>query len=246
MTRKVIGIDVGGSSVKAGLVDVDSGNLIGEPISAPTPKPASPEGVMGVIAGLVKPFPAAEERIGIAMPSVVQSGKVRTAANIDPAWIGVDGPALAARVLGRPTVFLNDADAAGVAEMRWGAGRGLMGAVIMLTFGTGIGSALFIGGRLFPNSELGHLELKGMDAEKWASAHVKTAENLNWPQWASRVNDYLARMHALFWPEVFIFGGSVSKDFQEFASMLQSPAQIRPAQFLGHAGVIGAALAAAE
>jgi polyphosphate glucokinase len=184
--------------------------------------------------------------VGLAFPSVVKSGRVRTAANIDQAWLGLDGAALAERTLRRPAVVLNDADAAGIAEMRWGAGRGVAGTAIMLTFGTGIGTALFIEGRLFPNTELGHLELHGMDAEKWASAHVKTALKLDWPAWIDRVNDYLARMHALFWPDVFILGGAVSQDFEQFASLLRSPAEIRPAHFAGQAGVIGAALAAAE
>src|SRR5690348_16568541 len=143
-------------------------------------------------------------------------------------------------------MFLNDADAAGIAEMRWGAGRGVTGTAIMLTFGTGIGTALFANGRLFPNTELGHLELRGMDAEKWASAHVKTAQNLDWSRWVDRVNDYLDRMHALFWPEVFILGGSISNDFDKFAALLRSPAPIRVARFAGQAGVVGAALAAAE
>jgi polyphosphate glucokinase len=246
MTRKVVGIDVGGSSVKAGLVDVDSGGLIGELISAPTPQPAAPAGVMQVIAGLIQRLPSAPGPVGLAFPSVVKSGRVRTAANIDPAWLGVDGAAIAASTLRRPAVFLNDADAAGIAEMRWGAGRGVNGTVIMLTFGTGIGTALFIQGRLFPNTELGHLELNGMDAEKWASAHVKTSLNLDWAAWSARVNDYLERMQALFWPDVFILGGAVSKDFDQFSSLLRSPAEIRPAHFAGQAGVIGAALAAAE
>jgi polyphosphate glucokinase len=246
MTRKVVGIDVGGSSVKAGLVDVDSGNLIGELISAPTPQPSAPAAVMQVIADLIQRLPSAPGPVGLAVPSVVTSGKVRTAANIDHAWIGLDGAALAEKVLRRPAVFLNDADAAGVAEMRWGAGRGVNGTAIMLTFGTGIGSALFIQGRLFPNTEFGHMELNGMDAEKWASAHVKTALHLDWAAWSARVNDYLARMHALFWPDVFILGGAVSKDFDQFSSLLRSPAEIRPAHFAGQAGVVGAALAAAE
>jgi polyphosphate glucokinase len=246
MTRKVLGIDVGGSSVKAGLVDVDSGRLIGELISAPTPQPAAPPGVMQVVASLAERLPGSQGPVGLAFPSVVKSGRVRTAANIDQAWLGVDGAALAEQTLRRPAVFLNDADAAGIAEMRWGAGRGVTGTAIMLTFGTGIGTALFIEGRLFPNTELGHMELNGMDAEKWASAHVKTALRLDWPTWAERVNDYLARMHALFWPDVFVLGGAVSKDFEQFAALLRSPAEIRPAHFAGQAGVIGAALAAAE
>ncbi|HWG29364.1 MAG TPA: ROK family protein [Steroidobacteraceae bacterium] len=246
MTRTVMGIDVGGSSVKAGLVDVDSGRLLGELISAPTPQPAAPPGVMQVVAALADRLPGAQGPVGLAFPSVVKSGRVRTAANIDQAWLGLDGAALAERTLRRPAVVLNDADAAGIAEMRWGAGRGVTGTAIMLTFGTGIGTALFIEGRLFPNTELGHLELHGMDAEKWASAHVKTALKLDWPAWTDRVNDYLARMHALFWPDVFILGGAVSQDFEQFASLLRSPAEIRPAHFAGQAGVIGAALAAAE
>ncbi len=246
MTRKVMGIDVGGSFIKAGVVDVDSGRLLGELISAPTPQPAAPAGVMQVVDTLAGRLPGAEGAVGLAFPSVVKSGRVRTAANIDQAWLGIDGAALAERTLHRRAVFLNDADAAGVAEMRWGAGRGVTGTAIMLTFGTGIGTALFIEGRLFPNTELGHLELNGMDAEKWASAHVKTSLKLDWPAWVERVNDYLARMHALFWPDVFILGGAVSNDFEQFAPLLRSPAEIRPAHFAGQAGVIGAALAAAE
>jgi polyphosphate glucokinase len=176
---------------------------------------------------------------------VVQGHKARTAAHIDPAWIDVDGAALAERVLRRRAVFLNDGDAAGIAEMQFGAGRGLKGVVIMLTFGTGIGTALFADGKLFPNTELGHLELHGMDAEEWASARIRTALGLDWPAWIARVNDYLKKMHALFWPDAFILGGAVSERFDEFAPHLHSPAEIRPAQFAGQAGVIGAALAAA-
>lgn len=246
MTRKIQGFDVGGSSVKAGLVDVDSGKLVGELLSTPTPKPATPEGVMQVVAELSRGMPEPGERVGIALPSVVQNGKVRTAANIDQAWIGVDAVALAAAVLGRPAVCLNDADAAGFAEMRWGAGRGEQGMVFMLTFGTGIGSALFYDGLLVPNTELGHLEMRGMDAEKWASAHVKTALNLDWPAWIERVNEYLARMHALFWPDLFILGGAVSERFADFSPLLRSPARIVAAHFAGQAGVIGTALAASE
>jgi polyphosphate glucokinase len=246
MTRKIQGFDVGGSSVRAGLVDVAGGKLVGELISAPTPKPATPQGVMEVIAGLSQRMPEAEQGVGIALPSVVQKGMVRTAANIDHAWIGTDAAALALKVLGRSAQVLNDADAAGFAEMRWGAGRGETGVVFMLTFGTGIGSALFYDGKLVPNTELGHLEMRGMDAEKWSSAHVKTALNLDWPAWIERVNEYLARMHALFWPDLFILGGAVSERFGDFAPLLRSQARIVPAHFAGQAGVIGAALAAAE
>jgi polyphosphate glucokinase len=245
MTRHLLGIDVGGSSVKAGIVDVDAGRLIGELISAPTPRPSTPGAMMPVFAGLAARLPGADGPVGLAFPSVVTQGKVRTAANIDPLWVGTDGAALLGAALRRPVVFLNDADAAGFAEVRWGAGRGLKGTVIMLTFGTGIGTALFVDGRLFPNTELGHMELRGMDAEKWASAQVRTAEKLDWPAWIERVNVYLEKMHALFWPDMFILGGAVSERFDEFAPLLRSEAQIRPAYFAGQAGVIGAALAAA-
>ncbi len=241
--QTTLGIDVGGSSVKAGLVDVDSGALEGELISAPTPSPSSPEALMPVIAGLAARLPSSGP-VGLCFPSVVKRGKIRTAANIASAWLGVDGAALATRALQRPVVFLNDADAAGLAEIRWGAGKGLMGPVIMLTFGTGIGSALFIEGRLFPNTELGHLEMRGMDAEKWASAHVRTALSLDWAEWCARVNQYLARMQALFWPDLFILGGAVTEHFAEFAPLLHVEAEIRAAQFTGQAGVAGAALAA--
>jgi polyphosphate glucokinase len=248
MTRKIQGFDVGGSSVKAGLVDVEGGRLVGELISAPTPQPSTPQSVMETIAGLSRRMPEAEPGIGIALPSVVQKGHVKTAANIDHSWIGTDAAALAMKVVGRHAEVLNDADAAGVAEMRWGAGKGEDGVVFMLTFGTGIGSALFYKGQLVPNTELGHLELKGMDAEKWASAHVKTVLNLDWQAWIERVNDYLARMHALFWPDLFILGGAVSADYDRFARLLRAGpgARIQPAHFAGQAGVIGAALAAAE
>lgn len=243
VAETVLGIDVGGSAIKGGLVDIDAGRLQGDLSSVPTPQPAAPEPVMQAIVSLADKM-AATRAVGVAFPSVVQGGKARTAAHVDLAWIDVDGAALVARALGRPAVFLNDADAAGLAEMRWGAGRGLKGVVIMLTFGTGIGTAVFTDGVLLPNTELGHLELNGVDAEEWAAARIRTQFSLDWPAWIERVNEYLKRMHALFWPDVFILGGAVSERFTEFAPHLHSDAEIRPAQFAGQAGVIGAALAA--
>jgi len=245
MTGKVLGLDVGGSSVKAGLVDIEAGRLVGELISAPTPANSTPEALLPVFAQLERRLPGSSGTIGLAFPSVVKQSRAWTAANISHEWIGVDGAALIERALKRPAIFLNDADAAGLAEMRWGAGRGFSGTAIMLTFGTGIGSALFVDGHLFPNTELGHLELNGQDAEKWASAHVKAVQSLDWPQWIGRVNVYLERMHALFWPDLFILGGAVSECYAEFSSLLSSRAEIRPAHFAGQAGVVGAALAAA-
>jgi polyphosphate glucokinase len=246
MTQQVLGIDVGGSSVKAGVVDLDAGRVSGELISAPTPKPSPPAALMPVIAGLAARLSGPSGTVGIAFPSVIKQGIVRTAANIDPSWVGTDGAALAARALGRPALLLNDADAAGIAEMRWGAGRGAKGIVIMVTLGTGIGTALFCDGQLFPNTELGHIELRGQDAEKWASAQVRTAAGLDFPSWIARVNEYLQRLYDLFWPDVFILGGAVSERFAEFSPLLRSQAVLRPAHFAGQAGVVGAALAAAE
>jgi polyphosphate glucokinase len=246
MSQNVLGIDVGGSSVKAGVVDVTTGQLLGEMISAPTPKPSTPDRMAGVIAGLAARLPQAQGSVGVAFPSVVRDGVIRTAANIDHSWLGANGATVVGRVLNRPVVFLNDADAAGVAEMRWGAGKGLTGSAIMLTFGTGIGSALFVNGRLFANTELGHMELNGMEAEKFASAQVRTALQLDFPAWIERVNIYLARMHALFWPDVIILGGAVSERYAEFAGLLKCEAQLRPAHFAGQAGVIGAAMASVE
>ena len=239
----LLGIDVGGSSIKAGLVDVVAGRLTSEILSVPTSQPATPDAVMKGVAALSAQLPA-DGPVGLAFPSVVKQGKARTAAHIDPGWIDVDGAALIQRTLGRPGVFLNDADAAGAAEIKFGAGRDTPGVVIMLTFGTGIGTALFVNGVLFPNTELGHLEMRGRDAEEWASARVRTQLNLDWPAWIARVNEYLAAMHRLFWPDVFILGGAVSERFDDFAVLLRSPAEIRPAHFAGQAGVLGAALAA--
>ena len=242
----VLGIDVGGSSIKAAAVDVHTGRVTGSLLSVPTPRPSTPVAMMPVLAGLAAKLQDATGRAGVAFPSVVKAGTTLTAANIDSAWIGTNGETLAASALGRPVRFLNDADAAGMAEMRFGSGRGCTGTAIMLTFGTGIGTALFVDGKLFPNTELGHLELHGMDAEKWASARVRTAERLDFAAWIARVNEYLLALHNLLWPDVFILGGAVSARFAEFAPLLRSSAELRPAHFAGQAGVVGAALAAAE
>ena len=242
----VLGIDVGGSSVKAALVDVRAGRVSGPVVSVPTPQPSTPSALTRVIAELAGRFPGARGPVGVAFPSVIKAGTAYTAAHIDSGWVGTNGEALASGALGRPVLFLNDADAAGIAEMRCGSGRGCTGAVVMLTFGTGIGTALFIAGRLYPNTELGHLELHGTDAEAWASARARTAEGLDFPAWIARVNEYLEALHRLLWPDVFILGGAVSERFAEFAPLLRSPAEVRPAQFAGQAGIVGAALAAAD
>ena len=246
MPREILGIDVGGSSVKAARVDVALGKLTSTLAAVQTPRPATPAALLAVLKGLVATQAPAVGRIGVTLPSVVKNGVALTAANIDHGWIGTDAADLAARELGRAVLFLNDADAAGLAEMRWGAGRDCAGTVLILTFGTGIGSALFTAGRLLANTELGHIELRGMDAEKRASAQVRTLENLDFAAWCERVNEYLAAMEQLFWPDLFILGGAVSERFSEFAPLLRARARLRPAHFGNQAGVIGAALAAAD
>lgn len=246
MNQNALGIDVGGSSVKAGVVAVATGRVLGEMLAAPTPQPSTPDRLAAVIAGLAARLPQARGSVGVAFPSVVRQGVIRTAANIDRSWLGADGAAVVGAALNRPVVFLNDADAAGVAEMRWGAGKDVTGTALMLTFGTGIGSALFVNGRLYPNTELGHIELHGMDAEKFASAQVRTVLQLDFPAWIERVNVYLARMQALLWPDVIILGGAVSERYAEFSGLLKCAAPLRPAHFAGQAGVIGAAMASLE
>ena len=246
MTQLVLGIDVGGSSVKAGLVEVASGRLHGELIHAPTPQPSPPPALMAVIAGLAARLPGASGTVGIALPSVVKRASCAPRRTSTTPGSGTDGAALAARALGRPALLLNDADAAGIAEMRWGAGRDCNGTVIMVTSAPASARRCSAGGQLFPNTELGHLELHGVDAEKRASAQARTLEQLDFPAWVERVNEYLAAMHRLFWPDVFILGGAVSERFAEFAPLLRSQAELRAAHFANQAGVIGAALAAAD
>jgi len=244
MNPILLGLDVGGSSIKAALVDVGTGKLVSELKSVSTPQPATPERVAEACVEVDREL-GGQGPVGFAFPSVIYHGIARTAAHVDPGWVGTDGAHLLGSRLARPVAFLNDADAAGLAEMKWGAGRDTTGTVIMLTFGTGIGSAVFIDGKLLPNTEFGHLQLpRGEEGEAWASARVRTEANLDWPAWAERVNEYLATLHALLWPDVFIIGGSVTEHFDRFGRLLESPADIRGAQFAGQAGTVGAALAA--
>lgn len=243
-SRILLGLDVGGSSIKAALVDVEHGVISTPLLSVPTPSPSTPEQVLRACAQIDREL-AGVGPVGLAFPAVVKRGVARTAANVDKSWIGCRGGEQLAQLIGRPVLFVNDADAAGIAEISAGAGRGVRGVVLLLTFGTGIGSGLFLDGRLLPNTELGHLEFHGRDAEFSASARVRTEEALNWSSWCARVNDYLARLHALFWPDLFIIGGAVTENWQQFGHLLESPAEIRCAAHGGQAGVIGAAFAAA-
>jgi polyphosphate glucokinase len=240
----LLAFDVGGSFVKAGLVDVAAGHVVGEVLRRPTPADAAPEAVMDLLASTASEL-AAVGPVGLAFPTVAKKGVAWTAANVDKRWIGTNAQALLEARIGRPVAFLNDADAAGVAEMTRGAGRGRAGTVMVLTLGTGIGSAIFVDGHLLPNTELGHLEVRGMEAEHRASAKVRTDRNLGWQQWADAVNEVLAAYHALLWPDLFIVGGGVTENWQHFGPLLRSRAEIVPALFGNDAGMIGAAMAAA-
>lgn len=239
----ILAFDVGGSFVKAGRVDVETGQVAGEVLRRPTPPGAAPSEVIDLLVAMASELPS-RGPIGLAMPSVTKKGVTWTAANIDPRWIGTKAAALLEARVQRPVSLLNDADAAGVAEMKLGAGKGRDGTVMVLTLGTGIGTALFTDGRLLPNTELGHLEVQGIEAEHRASARVRTDRRLGWPEWAAEVNVVLASYHALFWPDLFIVGGGVTENWQNFAPLLASRAEILPARFGNDAGIVGAAMVA--
>ncbi len=242
MTSVALGVDVGGSSIKYAPVNLRLGKVLTELSSVPTAGQA--EALLDSIASLANGLQP-DAPVGIALPSVVRGGVVHTAANLDPALIGMNVEDLLRKRLGRAVAVLNDADAAGLAEVRWGAARGVRGTVMVLTFGTGIGSALFTDGRLVPNTELGHMEVDGFEAEQRASARARTEEALDWPQWAERVNRYLDAINRLFWPEVIVMGGGVIENFNQFASLLRSRAPLRAATLGASAGVVGAAMAVA-
>ncbi|WP_326658238.1 polyphosphate--glucose phosphotransferase [Streptomyces sp. NBC_00385] len=242
---EIFGVDIGGSGIKGAPVDLDRGDLAQERHKVLTPHPATPEDVAGCVAEVVGHFDW-QGPVGITFPGVVTSGLTRTAANVDKGWIDLDARTLLGDRLGLPVTVLNDADAAGIAEMTFGAGRGRKGTVIVLTFGTGIGSALFIDGRLVPNTELGHLELHGHDAEKHASTKAKEDGDLSWHHWAHRVQKYLAHVEMLFSPELFIIGGGVSRKADKFLPLIEHVrAEMVPAELQNNAGIVGAAMAAA-
>jgi polyphosphate glucokinase len=240
---EILGIDVGGSGIKGAIVDTETGEFVKERYRIDTPQPASPDAVSDVIVQIVSHFNW-QGLVGCTFPSVIKQGIIYTAANIDSSWIGVNGETLLNAKTNCPFLLLNDADAAGIAEMELGAGKGQQGVVIMLTLGTGIGSAIFVDGYLVPNTEFGHMEIRGKEAEHRASARIRTEEDLNWDKWAIRLNEFLARMEALFWPDLFILGGGVSKKYDKFIPLLETRAKIVPAQWRNQAGIIGAALAA--
>ncbi|MER7742536.1 polyphosphate--glucose phosphotransferase [Streptomyces sp. NPDC096538] len=244
---QIFGVDIGGSGIKGAPVDVERGALVEERFKLLTPHPSGPDLVAEGVKQIIDHF-GWTGPIGVTFPGVVTGGStIRTAANVDKSWIGRDARALfSERLGGLPVTVLNDADAAGVAEMEFGVGHKHRGTVIVLTLGTGIGSAVFVDGQLVPNTELGHLELNGQDAEQWAAARVKQDHELTWEQWASRVQTYLQHVEMLFSPELFVIGGGVSRECEKFLPLIHGVnAEIVPAQLRNTAGIVGAAMRAA-
>jgi polyphosphate glucokinase len=238
----VFGIDVGGSGIKGAPVDTQTGELIAERVRIKTPKPATPKAIIATAAEVVRQS-SWDGPVGCGFPAVVKDGVVRTAANIDQAAIGFDIQGRLEQELCNPACVINDADAAGLAEMRWGAGRGVGGAVLVLTLGTGIGTSLFVEGRLVPNTELGHIEIRGEDAEHRAADSARKREDLGWKEYAERLDEYLHRIEDLLWPDLVVIGGGISKKSEKFLPHLTARTRVVPAQMLNEAGIAGAALA---
>ncbi|MFD3733880.1 polyphosphate--glucose phosphotransferase [Streptomyces sp. NPDC058632] len=244
---QIFGVDIGGSGIKGAPVDLDKGDLAQERCKVLTPQPSTPEAVADGVKQVIDHF-GWTGPVGATFPGVVTDGTtIRSAANVDKGWIDTDARVLLGdRLGGLPVTVVNDADAAGIAEMHFGAGRGRRGTVIMLTFGTGVGSAVFVDGVLVPNTELGHLELHGHEAEKQASSKAREDHELTWEQWAHRVQKYLAHLEMLFSPELFVIGGGVSRKSEKFLPHIQGiKAGIVPAQLQNNAGIVGAAMRAA-
>ena len=243
-----LGIDIGGSGIKGAPVDLEAGDLAEPRLKILTPKPATPEAVAEVVDQIVDHFADAtgDSPIGVTVPSVVIHGTVLSAANIDPSWLNTDAEALIQEHTGRKVTVLNDADAAGLAELHYGAARGVSGLVILTTLGTGIGTALMYDGRLVPNSELGHLEIDGHDAEDRAASSVKDAEDLSWKAYVARLQVYYDTIEKLFSPDLIVVGGGISKDSEKFLPKLKLRCPIVPAQLRNQAGIVGAARLAVD
>lgn len=248
MTTRAIGIDIGGTGIKGAVVDLDAGELLTDRVKVPTPKGGEPEDIIAAVSAMVDGFGeiAAEVPVGVCFPAVVLHGVTMSAANVSKKWIGLKAEQLFETALKRDIVFVNDADAAGVAEVRYGAAKGRDGLVILTTLGTGIGSALLWNGELVPNSELGHLEIDGHDAEKKAAYSAMERDGLDWKHWAKRLQRYYEVVDALFSPDVFIVGGGVSKHADEFLPLLTLRPAILPAVHLNNAGILGAAALAGD
>lgn len=239
----VLGIDIGGSVIKAAPVLAGNGELLAERLCIETPQPATPQTIATAVIGICRHFQW-RDQVGCCFPAVISDGTACTAANIDPTWIGTNIAALLKDCTGLSVCVINDADAAGLAEMRFGAGRDQTGTVLMITAGTGLGSALFRDGILVPNTELGHLQIDGQVAEHFAAAAVKERLGLSYFEWAQRLDTYLHHLEKLFWPDLFIIGGEISKQHEEFLPHITVGTEVVPATLRNEAGIVGAALAA--
>lgn len=238
----VIGIDIGGSGIKGVPVDLETGEFVGERYRLPTPEKAKPDDVAQTVDKVLKHFDWTG-LAGAGFPAAIQNGTALTAANIHVTWINTNVEKLLKEATGCPFYVLNDADAAGIAEMRFGVGQQRQkGVVIMITIGTGLGTALFVDGKLVPNTELGHIEIRGKDAERRASDAARQKKNMSWEEWGTKFSEYLSRMEALFWPDLFILGGGTSKYFDQFMPYLNLRTEVVTARLLNQAGIIGAAL----
>ena len=240
-TDTVLGIDVGGSGIKAAVVDVVKGEIIGERLRIETPVDGKPEGMFDCIKKLTEAYKW-KGKIGCGFPAAIRNGIVCTAANIDSSWIGLDINKMLSASTGCPSFAVNDADAAGYAEIAFGAGKDIKGAVLMITVGTGIGTALFHAGHLFPNTELGHIEIRGKEAEKRASDAIRKEKDMTLKKWAGKFDEYLTKMSLLFWPEIIILGGGISKKFDRYSHFFTVKTKVVPAKFENDAGIIGAAV----
>lgn len=240
---KALGIDIGGTGIKGALVDLDTGELLSDRSKLPTPQGGEPDGIIAVVQQLIADMGglAPEVPVGVCFPAIVRGGKTMSAANVSDAWIGLEAEKAFEAALGRNIHFVNDADAAGVAEIRYGAAKNVAGLVMLTTLGTGIGSALIYDGVLVPNSELGHLEIDGKDAETRASYAAKERGDLDWEHWAKRLQRYYSHVEALFSPDLFVVGGGVSKHHQHFLPLLDLNTPIVPAVHRNNAGILGAA-----
>lgn len=242
---QAIGVDIGGSGIKAAIVDITQGDFVGDRVRLDTPQPAEPAAVVETARQAIADFPT-DLPVGIGFPTAIVGGTIMTASHVSDSWIGFNGRAAFEEGLGRPCTLLNDADAAGLAEVRFGKGAGVPGVVLLLTLGTGIGSALFIDGHLVPNTEMGHIEVRGMDGEKRAAASRRAAEDLSWAEWAARLDEYLERVDRLLWPDLIILGGGVSRKADKFLPLLDVRPKVIAADLRNRAGIVGAACRASE
>ena len=242
-----VGVDFGGSGIKAALVDTAAGTFVGDRVRIETPQPATPERVAAVVRELLDTLEEdSHAPVGVTVPGIVKHGVVGSAANIDHSWIGVDADRLFTETLGRPVTVMNDADAAGFAEVKLGAAAGPTGLVIVATLGTGIGSAFVYDGVLVPNSELGHLEIDGHEAESRAANAVREREGFSYEHWARRLTRYFAELEKLFSPDLFVIGGGVSKHADKFLPHIDVETPLVPATLRNRAGIVGAGLLASE